>query len=159
MATEATENQEKHTRANKLTTYLASAGTLSTGLWILGMSLAHPIIGVAVGAGIVAMSVTEKGRDIAQKIGSQFSSLFSDLKSHISEDFSRLTNWYDKRRDKITEVRAASIERASSAFKNISSKAGFNKSADPAPVVDDKPQSPKPVAKSGAKPRFNHPER
>lgn len=152
MATEATENQEKHTRANKLTTYLASAGTLSTGLWILGMSLAHPIIGVAVGAGIVAMSVTEKGRDIARKVGNQLSSLFSDLKSHISEDFSRMTGWYDKRRDKITEVKAASIERASSAFKSISSKAGFNKSAEAGPVVDDTPKAPKPAPKPGAKP-------
>lgn len=153
MAAEATEKTENnHARANKLTTYLASAGTLSTGLWVVGMSLAYPLIGVAVGAGVVALSVTEKGRDIAQKIGRQFSSLFSDLKSHISEDFSRLTGWYDKRRDKITEVKAASIERASSAFKNISSKAGFNKSADPAPVVDDKPQAPKPAAKPGAKP-------
>lgn len=141
-----------HVRADKATTYLASAGVVSTGLWALGLSLSFPLIGVGFGAGIIALSVTERGRDIVRKAGHQLLDLGSDLQSHFAEDLGRFARWMDGLRQKKEERKAASIDRAVSAFHDSALKPGFDKSAKPGAAVDDKPKAP--AAKPAAAPKL-----
>ncbi|MDF3023935.1 MAG: hypothetical protein K0R10_1296 [Alphaproteobacteria bacterium] len=122
---------KNHQRAEKTTTYLAGAGTLSTGLWALGMTLTFPIVSIVGIAGLAYYATTEKGRNNFQKLGDQLVNLGQDLVSHVSEDFGRVKNWWNARKERKALEKKESIERATSTFKNGTVEPGFNNAAKP----------------------------
>lgn len=139
------EENKNHQRAEKTTTYLAGAGTLSTGLWALGMTLSFPIVSVVGIAGLAYYATTEKGRNNFQKLGDQLVNLGQDLVSHISEDFGRVKNWWNARKERKAAEKKESIERATSTFKNASVEPGFNNAAKPEVVAAPAIEAPKPA--------------
>ncbi len=131
------EENKNHQRAEKTTTYLAGAGTLSTALWALGMTLTFPIVSVVGAVGLAYYATTEKGRNNFQKLGDQLLNFGQDLVSHVSEDFGRVKNWWNARKERKANEKKESIERATSTFKNATVEPGFNNAAKPevAPVA------------------------
>ncbi len=139
------EENKNHQRAEKTTTYLAGAGTLSTALWALGMTLTFPIVSLVGAVGVVYYATTEKGRNNVQKLGDQLVNLGQDLVSHISEDFSRAKNWWNARKERKASEKKASVERATSSFKDASVEPGFNNVAKPEVAPAAAVEAPKPV--------------
>lgn len=139
------EENKNHQRAEKTTTYLAGAGTLSTALWAVGMTLSFPVVSVIGIAGLAYYATTEKGRNNFQKLGDQLVNLGQDLVSHISEDFSRVKNWWNTRKERKALEKKESVERATSTFKNASVEPGFNNAAKPDAAPATAVEAPKPV--------------
>lgn len=150
----AEEAKNAHVRGDKIPTYLATLGGLNVALWGLAVSLTFPglaFIGAVAVAGAAALS--DGAREKLKKIGDQVKNLGRDLKSHMKEDFSRFTGWFGKRREAKRAEKAASIEQATTAFRNGSSELQFNNAAKPAPAVQPLVEpAPAPVVKPPAPP-------
>ncbi|MDE1152738.1 MAG: hypothetical protein PW788_09400 [Micavibrio sp.] len=143
---------QNHQRADKLTSYLASSGAISGALWVLGVAVSFPLAGIAIGAGAVALAVTDKGRNFLQKAGDQLLNLGNDTLSHLTEDYSRAQSWWQRRTEARKAAKAAPVNvpapQEQSAFKGISNAPAFNQTATPGAVQTTTPEekpAPKPI--------------
>ena len=124
------EAKNTHVRADKIPTYLAAVGSLTAGLWGLAIAVSFPVLTFVAAVGTLAgASLSENVRGKLKKIGDQAKDFARDLKSHVKEDFHRVTNWWGKRREKKTAEKAASIEQATAAFRGGSSQLQFTAAA------------------------------
>jgi len=140
----------QHQRADKLTSYLASSGAISGMLWVVGVAVSMPLAGLAIAGGAVALAVTDKGRSFLQKAGDQLLNLGNDTLSHLTEDYNRVQNWWQRRTEAKKAAKAAPVNvpapTEQSTFKGISSAPGFNQSAVPGAAQTSTPEE-KPAAK------------
>jgi len=146
---------QNHVRAEKATTYLAVGGVLSTAMWGLGVMLSAPVLGIVIAGGAVALATTEKGRGFFQKLGDQLLNLGNDTLSHVSEDYSRVQNWWQRRTEARKAAKAAAPAPApqeKSTFNGFTQTPGFNHVAVPAAEAPKEEQKPAPAPVQAPKP-------
>lgn len=150
------QKKEPYVRGSKTATYFALGGLASFTLSAASILLTAPISipALVIVAGVVALSATEKGRNISGKFFNQVADLIDDGISHVSEDLNRVSNWWQARK----AVKAAKQEAApvavpaavepASTFKPAVSANEFNNAAKPAveATVEAPKAQPKPPA-------------
>ena len=141
---------QNHVRAEKTTTYLAASGALGGALWVVGVGLSFPLAGAAMVVAAVVTATNEKGRNFLQKVGDQLLNLGNDTLSHVTEDYNRVQNWWQRRSATKTATKLAKTQAPAeqTTFNPGSAKPGFDAVAQPGVVADAlKVQTPAPASK------------
>ncbi len=139
---------QNHIRAEKTTTYLAASGAVGGALWVVGVGLSFPILGIGMAVGAVVLATNEKGRNFLQKVGDQLMNLGNDTLSHVTEDYNRAQNWWQRRTAAKAATKLAKTQAPTeqSTFKSGSAKPGFEAVAQPG-VIAETPKVLTPAAK------------
>jgi hypothetical protein len=146
--------EKEYVRGGKVQTYFGLGGLASFTLGIASVLLTAPISipGLVIIGGIVALSTTEKGRNLSGKFFNGVADLIDDGISHVSEDIGRLGKWWHNRKEakaaKPVATPAPAAPEAASTFKPAANTNEFNKAATPAveAAVEAPKAAPKPPA-------------
>ncbi len=145
---------QNHVRAEKTTTYLAASGAVGGALWVVGVGLSFPLLGAGMVVGAVVAATSEKGRNFLQKVGDQLINLGNDMLSHVTEDYNRVQNWWQRRSAAKTAAKLAKTQAptGASTFKPGSAKPGFDAVAQPG-IVAETPKVSAPAPKPDLGPK------